>query len=118
MRKTFYLSTCDTCKRILKEVACEQHTELQDIKKIMYTPTELDAMKEMVGTYEGLLNKRARKYKEQDIKAQGLNDEQYRELILSDYTFLKRPVIVYDTHVFVGNAKKDVAEAKAFFDSL
>lgn len=118
MRKTFYLSTCDTCKRILKEVACEKHTELQDIKKIMYTPIELDAMKEMHGTYEGLVNKRARKYKEQDIKAQSLNEEQYRELILSDYTFLKRPVIIYDTHIFVGNAKKDVAEAKTFFDSL
>jgi len=118
MRKTFYLSTCDTCKRILKEVPCEKHTEVQDIKKLMYTPTELDAMKAMVGTYEGLVNKRARKYKEQDIKSQNLDDEQFRDLILSDYTFLKRPVIIYDTHIFVGNAKKDVAAAKAFFEGL
>ena len=118
MRKTFYLSTCDTCKRILKEVACLAHTEKQDIKQIMYTATELDAMKAMVGTYEGLVNKRARKYKEQDVKAQNLSDEQYRELILSDYTFLKRPVIIYDDHIFVGNAKKDVEAAKAFFDTL
>lgn len=118
MRKAFYLSTCDTCKRILKEVACADRTEQQDIKKIMYTATELDAMKAMVGSYEALLNKRARKFKEQDIKAQALNDEQYRELILSDYTFLKRPVIVYDEHIFVGNAKKEVEAARAFFEHL
>ena len=118
MRKTFYLSTCDTCKRILKEVVCVKHTEKQDIKQIMYTATELDAMKTMIGTYEGLVNKRARKYKEQNIKAQNLSDAQYRELILSDYTFLKRPVIVYDEYIFVGNAKKDVEAAKVFFDKL
>ena len=118
MRKTFYLSTCDTCKRILNEVVCLNHTEQQDIKQLMYTATELDAMKTMVGNYEGLLNKRARKYKEQNIKALKLSDEQYREIILSDYTFLKRPIMIYDEHIFVGNAKNEVAAAKIFFDTL
>jgi len=36
--------------------------------------------------------------------------------LLEHYTFLKRPVLVYEEHIFVGNAAKTVAEAKAFLD--
>ena len=118
MRKIFFLSTCDTCKRILKEVSSESHCTSQDIKSVMYTAEELDEIKQLSGSYETLLNKRARKYKEQNIKEQSLSDDEYRAVILSDYTFLKRPLFVYDDKVFVGNAKKEVAAAIAFFDGL
>lgn len=94
------------------------HTKIQDIKSEMYTSQELDDMKLLTGSYEALLNKRARKYSEQNIKAQTLDDDDYRAIILSDYTFLKRPVFVYDEHIFVGNAKKEIASAKVFFDNL
>lgn len=118
MRKTFHLSTCDTCQRILKEVSSKTHCQLQDIKSTMYTDDELDTLKQLTGSYEALLNKRARKYKEQNIKEQSLSDKEYRAVILSDYTFLKRPIFVYDDNIFVGNAKKEVAAAKVFFDKL
>ena len=49
MNKIFYLSTCDTCKRILKEVQPNESIDLQDIKKLHITAAELDAINEMVG---------------------------------------------------------------------
>ncbi len=32
MKKIYYLSTCDTCKRILNEIEAPAEFELQDIK--------------------------------------------------------------------------------------
>jgi len=46
------------------------------------------------------------------LKDQELNDAQIRHFILEEYTFLKRPVLVLDDQIFVGNSKK-VVEASA-----
>jgi arsenate reductase-like glutaredoxin family protein len=43
-----------------------------------------------------------------DLKSQQLNEKDYRQLILDEYTFLKRPVIVNGNEVYVGNTKKRV----------
>ena len=43
---------------------------------------------------------------------QTLAEEDYKRLILEHYTFLKRPVIVNQEQVFIGNSKKVVAQAK------
>jgi len=42
-----------------------------------------------------------------------LNEKDYRKYILLEYTFLKRPVIIVDNEIFIGNSKKTVAAAKA-----
>jgi arsenate reductase (glutaredoxin) len=42
-----------------------------------------------------------------------LKEADYRQLILEEYTFLKRPVIIVGNNIFVGNAPKVVAAAKA-----
>ena len=41
-----------------------------------------------------------------------LTEKEYRKLILSEYTFLKRPVMIVDNGIFVGNTKKVVESAK------
>ncbi|MDH6602214.1 arsenate reductase-like glutaredoxin family protein [Myroides gitamensis] len=58
-------------------------------------------------------NKRAQLYKARGLKDQNLQEEDYKNLILEQYTFLNRPVIVIDEAVFVGNSKKVVEEAIA-----
>jgi hypothetical protein len=35
-----------------------------------------------------------------------------RQLIIDEYTFLKRPVLIIDHAIFIGNSKKVVLEAK------
>lgn len=115
MKKIYYLSTCDTCTRILKEVNAPESFELQDIKKNPLTSEQLLELKHLAGTYEALFSKRARLYKERDLKNKQLSEEDYKNLLLEHYTFLKRPVIVKEQKIFIGNSKKEVAAAK---DSL
>ena len=111
MKKFYYLSTCDTCKRILNELTLPEKVEMQDIKTTPLTTDQLDALRELSGSYESLFSKRARLYKERNLKAQKLSETDYRALILEHYTFLKRPVLLWDDQIFVGNSQKVVQEA-------
>ena len=113
MKKIYYLSTCDTCKKILKEIDAPDAFELQDIKTDPLTEEQLEKLKELSGSYEALFSKRARLYKERDLKNKELSEEDYKNLILEHYTFLKRPVILHENEIFIGNSKKTVAAAKS-----
>lgn len=113
MKKAYYLSTCDTCKRIFKEVDLPEDFEVQDVKKDPVTQVELELLRNLAGSYEALFNRRAQLYRKKNLKDQVLEEEDYKKLILDHYTFLKRPVVVLEEEIFVGNAKKNVAELKA-----
>ena len=111
MKRIFYLSTCDTCKRILSSWNTDG-IELQDIKTEPMTAEQVDQMIALAGSAEALFSKRARKYKELGLKDKSLSEADIRQLIIEEYTFLKRPVLVLDDQIFVGNSKK-VVEAAA-----
>ena len=113
MKKAYHLSTCDTCKRILKELDLPDDFELQDIKNEAISKEQLEQMHELAGSYESLFSKRARLYKERDLKNKSLEETDYKELILEHYTFLKRPVIINGDEIFIGNSKKTVEAAKS-----
>lgn len=110
MKKAYYLSTCDTCKRILKELNLSNDWELQDIKTGKISAEQLEEMRNLTDSYDSLLNKRARKLSE--YKGQDLNEENLKSMILEEYTFLKRPVFLLDSEIFIGNAKKTVESLK------
>lgn len=113
MKKYIYLSTCDTCKRIMKETGISKETfELQDIKKTPISETDLDLAYSYTKSYEALFNKRSRKYAQSGLKEQTLNDTDFRALILSEYTYLKRPVTFVNNEIFVGNSKKEIERLK------
>lgn len=108
MKKVYHLSSCSTCQRIIRDLNLTEGFELQDIKSNKITPDQLDQMKEMSGSYESLFSRRAMKYKEMGLKDKSLSEDDYRNLILEEYTFLKRPVVLVEDKIFVGNAKKNV----------
>ena len=107
MKKAYYLSSCSTCDRILKEVK-DHHFQLQDIKFDAITEEQIDQMYQFTNSYEALFSKRARKYKSMGLKDQNLKEEDFKNLILEDYTFLKRPVFIIDQKIFVGNSEKTI----------
>lgn len=72
------------------------------------TPAQLDELKEKAGSYEALFSRRSLKYKELGLKDRVLTEKDYRKLILQEYTFLKRPVVLVGRQVFVGSEKKTV----------
>ena len=107
MKKAYYLSSCSTCDRILKEVK-NHHFQLQDIKFDAITEEQIDQMYQFTNSYEALFSKRGRKYKSMGLKDQNLKEEDFRNLILEEYTFLKRPVFIVGYEIFVGNSKKTI----------
>lgn len=105
MKKIYHLKTCDTCRRIIKSLNFEGF-EFQEIKTNPITVSQLDEMVVLSGSFESLFSKRAKKYKQMNLKNQTLNEKDYRQLILDEYTFLKRPVVIIDDEIFIGNSPK------------
>lgn len=117
MRKTYYLGTCDTCKKIMKEGGISQKNfELQDIKTEKITSDQLEEMAKLSGSYESLFSRVALKYKTLDPKP--ATEKEYKKLILEEYTFLKRPVTIIDGTIFVGNSKTVVASLVAHVKAM
>lgn len=111
MKKIYFLKTCDTCTRILKSINLEGFS-LQKIKTEPITAAQLQEMYALSGSYEALFSRRAKKYKQMDLKNKELTEKDYRQLILDEYTFLKRPIIIIDDDIFIGNSKKNVEALK------
>ena len=111
MRKIYYLKTCDTCRRILQSINIKGFI-LQEIKTEPITVVQLEEMYKLTKNYEALFSKRSKKYSAMDLKNQILTEKDYKQLILDEYTFLKRPVIIVDKEIFVGNAKNTIVALK------
>ena len=114
MHKIYTLSTCDTSRRIIKPLTLKNF-EIIDIKKEGIKPEDLDAMVNLAGSYERLFSRRSRSYIALGLKDKVLSEADMREYILSDYTFLKRPVVIIDDEIFIGNQKKNV---EALYEKL
>ena len=118
MIRIFHLGNCTTCQRILKELQPGPGVGMQDIKTEPITPAQLDEMKELAGSYEALFSRRAMKFREWGLHEKQLAETDYRQYILDEYTFLKRPVIVLHEQIFIGNTQQTVAAAKAALNRL
>lgn len=116
MKKIFHLKSCSTNVRILKEVNPGADVELQNIKEQNIDPDTLDYLKAKVGSYEALFSKKAMKYRQMGLNEQQLTEDDFRRLMLEEYTFLKRPFIINEDEVFIGNSKKTVEAAVASFN--
>jgi len=112
MKKVYYLKTCSTCSRILKELNLPPEFILQDIKSEVITAKQVEDMEALAGSYESLFSKRAKLYKDMDLKNQDLTEKDFKHYILEHYTFLSRPVIIIDDQIFIGNSKKTVEAVK------
>ncbi len=86
--------------------------EFQEIKTAAITREQLEEMQGLSGSYESLFSRRAKKYAAMGLKNEVLEEVDFKQLILSDYTFLKRPVIIFDDHIFIGSDKKNLALLK------
>ena len=86
--------------------------DLQDIKTTPTSFAQLEDMRKLAGSYQDLFSRRARLFKEKGLQLIQLSEEDYTALILEHYTFLKRPVIIVDDKIFIGNSKKEIALAK------
>ncbi|WKK80547.1 arsenate reductase family protein [Marivirga arenosa] len=112
MRKVvYYLSTCDTCKKIMSQLDLTDFEKI-DIKNNPLSEPQLLELYANTESYEALFNKRAIKYRQQGLNEKDLSENDFKKLLLEEYTFLKRPVFLINGELFVGNAKKTVENLK------
>lgn len=111
MKKIYHLSSCSTNQQIVKQLQPGSEVEMQDIKLQNIDEATLDFMKEKVGSYEALFSKRAMKFRSMGLDKMTLTEPDYKRYMLEEYTFLKRPFIILEENVFVGNAKKTIEAA-------
>ena len=115
MKKIYYLNSCSTNQRILKEINPGKDVEMQNIKEENIDAKTLDWLKEKVGSYEALFSRKAMKYRSLGLNEMKLTEADYRKYMLEEYTFLKRPFMINGDEVFIGNTKKEVEAAVASF---
>lgn len=89
--------------------------ELREIKSFAVTESELEEMYALTQSYEVLFSKKSTQIKERNIDVKTLKEEDFKALILNDYRFLKRPVFIIDSHIFVGSDKKNLELLKTYF---
>jgi arsenate reductase len=113
MKKMYHLAKCTTCQAIIKETKIDKKGfSMQDIRTEKITPAQLNEMKELAGSYEALFSRRAIMYKELGLKNKKLEEKDYRNYILEQDTFLKRPVTIINEKIFIGSEKKTVEALK------
>jgi arsenate reductase len=114
----FTLPNCKTCQRIDADLDPAGHGAVVcDIKSEGISPDQLDAMQAHSGSYEALFSRRAMKFRSMGLADQNLGEADYRRLILEEYTFLKRPVLLTEEAVFAGSAKASVEGARKALQS-
>ncbi|MDG2397025.1 MAG: ArsC/Spx/MgsR family protein [Flavobacteriaceae bacterium] len=104
----FYLKTCDTCIRIMKILNLPEYFLKINIKENPITENQLVELFSMSKSYEKLLNKRSRLFIEKKIKPVELKELEIKNLLLEHYTFLKRPIVIFNKTIYIGNSKNNI----------
>jgi arsenate reductase len=99
----------------MKSIDFPENIRFVDIKTSPLTTAQIEHLKSLSGSYEALINKRAQRFKTENLKEQSLDEAAYRNLLQSHYTFLKRPVLELHNQVFIGNSAANIAAIKAHF---
>ena len=112
MKVVFYLKSCNTCTRIIKEIKLDSSFIFREIKSNPLTIKEIEMIHDLSKNYESIFNKRAKLFSEKKLRDVSLTELKYKNYILENYTFLKRPVIIKGEKIFIGNSKKNLLKLK------
>ena len=72
-------------------------------------------MYKITNSYEALFSKKSTQIKLRELDLKTLQEDDFKELILDHYTFLKRPVFLTDKEIFIGNDKNNMVALQKFF---
>lgn len=108
MDKIYYLASCDTCRKIIKNLPKTAELEFQDIRQNPITEEQLEELYQLAGSYEVLFSKKAQLYKSMDLKNKNLTEADYKKYLLEHYTFLSRPVFIIKDKVYIGNSQPNI----------
>lgn len=106
---TFYwLENCSTCQKAKKYL--ERHDignyEIRDIKNNPLSRNEIENLSAKLGGAENLFSRRAIKYREMKLNERELTAPEMIDLMVGEYTFLKRPITVIGDNAVAGFFEK------------
>jgi arsenate reductase len=110
MNKIYYIASCDTCRKIIKQLPKNNNLVFQDIKQNPLSENELYEMYLLSGSYESLFSKKAQLYKSLNLKDKNLSELDFKKYLLEHYTFLSRPVFIINDQIYIGNSQKNINE--------
>jgi arsenate reductase (glutaredoxin) len=105
----YWLPHCSTCQKAeaaLQDLGVTIERTI-DLKATPITANDLRTLVTGIGGEEALFSKRAMKYRSMGLHEQVLTPEQLFEHMLTEYTFIKRPVLLTtDNQVIAGFSQK------------
>jgi arsenate reductase len=106
----YWLPHCSTCQKAkaFLEAKGVTFTTIVDIKATPLSKQQVLALVEGIGSAEALFSKRAMKFRSLGLHEQTLSSEDLITHMSTEYTFIKRPVVVFeeDGCVFAGFSTK------------
>ncbi len=81
-----------------------------DVKENQLSRKEVENLVKLVGGEEKIFSKRAMKYRSLGLNEMELTDEDLVNYMVEEYTFIRRPVLVYDETALAGFSKKKYDE--------
>ena len=94
----YWLPHCSTCQKAKAYLEAKgvSFSTVRNIKTSPLSPVEITALVNPLGSAEALFSKRSLKYRALGLHEQTLNENQLLEHMAAEYTFIKRPVVVFN----------------------
>jgi arsenate reductase len=106
----YWLPHCSTCQKAKAYLEAKGvcFTVVRDIKAAPLSETEVKDLVAKIGGAEALFSKRAMKFRSLGLHEQTLTSEQLVGHMATEYTFIKRPVVVFEESkaIFAGFSAK------------
>lgn len=110
--KLYGLPHCSTCQKAvahLESVGVEVES-FHDVKENRLSKKEVEKLVKLVGGEDKLFSKRAMKYRSMGLNEMDLSNEDLLNYMVEEYTFIRRPVLVYGDIALAGFSKKKYDE--------
>ena len=118
MNQIYFLASCDTCRKIIKNLPNANSLTYIDIRQNPISEQQLYQMYQLSHSYEALFSKKAQLYKSLDLKSKNLTELDYKKYLLEHYTFFSRPVFIINNQIYIGNSQKNILEVTKVLQSL
>ena len=113
--KSFYLywlPNCSTCKKAAQFLE-NQNIKINDFRNLKEDPLsreEVENLAEQIGSADELFSRRAIKYREMKLNERELSETEILDLMVTEYAFIKRPVLVSGKRAIAGFSEKKYKE--------
>ncbi len=113
MEIEFYgLPNCTTCQKALRRLDYHRVSDIKkrNIKEEPLACEEVERLAKLLGGAANLFSRCSNKFRELGLKDKTLSENEMLDLMASEYTFLKRPILVACDKAIAGFFEKEYDE--------